>query len=69
MPSKNYPQKLTTQRQKSFESNLSSTLMQVKLVISLKTNIIVIAKLSLSLIWSKLILSGLNINPACEGSG
>ena len=27
-----YPQKLTTQRQKSFESHLSSTLMQVKLV-------------------------------------
>ena len=31
-PLKNYPQKLTTQRQKSFESHLSSTLMQVKLV-------------------------------------
>ena len=31
-PSKIYPQKLTTQRQKSFESHLSSTLMQVKLV-------------------------------------
>ena len=27
-----YPQKLTTQRQKSFESHLSSTLMRVKLV-------------------------------------
>ena len=32
MPSKNYSQKLTTQRQKSFESHLSSTLMRVKLV-------------------------------------
>ena len=32
-PSKNYPQKLTTQRQKSYESHLSSTLMQVKLVL------------------------------------
>ena len=28
----NYPQKLTTQRQKSYESHLSSTLMRVKLV-------------------------------------
>ena len=32
-PSKNYPQKLTTQRQKSFESHLSSTLTRVKLVV------------------------------------
>ena len=32
-PSKNYPQKLTTQRQKSFEHHLSSTLMRVKLVL------------------------------------
>ena len=31
-PSKNHPQKLTTQRQKSLESHLSSTLMRVKLV-------------------------------------
>ena len=31
-PSTNYPQKLTTQRQKSYESHLSSTLMRVKLV-------------------------------------
>ena len=31
-PSKNYPQQLTSQRQKSFESHLSSTLMRVKLV-------------------------------------
>ena len=31
-PSKNYPQRLTTQRQKSFESHLSSTIMRVKLV-------------------------------------
>ena len=31
-PFKNYPQKLTTQSQKSFESHLSSTLMRVKLV-------------------------------------
>ena len=31
-PTKNYPQKLTTQRQKSFESHLSSALMRVKLV-------------------------------------
>ena len=29
-PSKNYPQKLTTQRQKSFESPLSLTLMRVQ---------------------------------------
>ena len=31
-PSKNYPQKLTTQRQKTFESHFSSTLMRVKFV-------------------------------------
>ena len=31
---RNYPQKLTTQRQKSFESHLSSTLMRVKLVLT-----------------------------------
>ena len=38
-PSKHYPQKLTTQRQKSFESHLSSTLMRVKLVLLKKTTI------------------------------
>ena len=37
-PSKNYPQKLTTQRQKSFESHLSLTLMRVKLVSALPPN-------------------------------
>ena len=36
-PSKNYPQKLTIQRQKSFESHLSSTLLRVKLLLAAKT--------------------------------